>query len=350
MTDAIRRLLHRGCRAGVFSGAAWSCGTARGVVDAGLLGTVAAGGPPVSEETRWDLASVTKPIVALAIMSLVETGDLALDDAIGSYLDDLVGPDKAGATVRQLLTHTSGLPGEVPFFRWCPTRAALLAALRDVPLRFPPGTGIEYSSAGFMLLGLVAERASGRALDRLVAQRVCEPLGMAGTGFGVPEGLRAQAAATEQCAWRRRVVQGTVHDENAEVLGGVAGHAGMFTTRPDLQTLATHLCRIGHGERGVVAPATLAAMIAPATDGLPLRRGLGWHGRDAANCPAGDLVGPRSYGHTGFTGTSIWLDPDHGSYAILLTNRVHPTRADRGFAAIRARFHTVAAALTSGAG
>ena len=205
---------------------------------------------------------------------------------------------------------------------------------------------LNYSSAGFMLLGLVAERASGRALDRLVAQRICDPLGMTSTAFGVPDSQRDHAAATEHCAWRGRIVRATVHDENAEVLGGVAGHAGLFATLPDMQTLAEELCAIGAGRHGIVAAGTLAAMIAPATDGLRLCRGLGWQGRDPAHCPAGDLVGPRSYGHTGFTGTSIWLDPDRASYAILLTNRVHPSRADRGFAAVRARFHNIAAART----
>lgn len=314
------------------------------MVENGTLGTLAWGGPPVTRDTWWDLASVTKPIVGLAVMSLVENGELRLDDAVADLLDDYRGTDKAAITVRQLLTHTSGMPGQVPLFSWCRTRAQLLDALRELPLCAAPGERVVYSSQGFMVLGRIAEVAAGMTLDRLVDERVTTQAGLRSTLFGPPPTMRPHTAATEWCAWRGVLVQGRVHDENAEVLGGVAGHAGLFATLDDLERLAQLLCRDGGG---IVGAETFATMTAVATPGLALRRGLAWQGRDVAGCPAGTVAGPRSFGHTGFTGTSLWVDPDLG-YVVLLTNRVHPSRADRGFDAVRAAVHDAAFRLLGG--
>lgn len=339
MTDGVRTIVEEALRRRVFSAAAWSYGGADHVVDTGTVGTRSWGGPPADADTWWDLASVTKPLVGLAVMSLVESGRLVLDDTVGQWLPAFLGSDKANLTVRHLMTHTSGIPGQVPLYRWCDTAEQLVAAIRDVPVAYAPDMGVTYSSQGFILLGLVAEQAAGVPLDELVAERVTGPLGMARTRFGLPPELREQAAATENCPWRGRVVQGTVHDENAEVLGGVAGHAGLFAPLADLVTLAQVLCA---GGTGLLSPAGLAAMISPATDHLPLRRSLAWQGRDQVNCPAGDLMGPRAYGHTGFTGTSLWVDPDRGCYVVLLTNRVHPTRTGQEFSRVRKAFHNAA--------
>jgi CubicO group peptidase (beta-lactamase class C family) len=348
MTERVRDLLEDARKREIFSGAAWSFGTADGEVAGGVLGTTSWGGAPVDGDTVWDLASVTKPIVGLAVMSLVERGELDLDDTVADHLPQFAASDKAPLTVRQLLTHTSGIPGQVPMYRWCHTRDELLAAIRDVPVAFPAGTSVTYSSQGFVLLGLIAEAVSGIGLDALVAERVTTPVGMARTGFGVAPELRERAAATEDCPWRGRVVQGTVHDENAEVLGGVAGHAGLFAAVGDLARLGVALCRDGSAERGwLLSPATLALMIEPATDHLPLRRSLAWQGRDRVGSPAGDLAGPRTYGHTGFTGTCLWVDPDLGGYLVLLTNRVHPSREPRGFERVRRSIVNVAFAELS---
>lgn len=184
--------------------------------------------------------------------------------------------------------------------------------------------------------GLVVE------LHALVRERVTMAAGMARTEY-VPERGQDQVAATEDCPWRGRVIQGTVHDENAEVLGGVAGHAGLFAPLDDLDALARLLCRGASGnDATVLSPAALAMMTTPATDHLRLRRCLGWQGRDHRLSPAGDLAGPNSYGHTGFTGTSIWVDPDAGRYVVLLTNRVHPTRQGVAIARIRRLVHNAA--------
>ncbi|HET8591238.1 MAG TPA: serine hydrolase domain-containing protein [Nakamurella sp.] len=343
MTDPIEAILVEARADRAFSCAAWGTGTADTVDSAGVIGDLSWGGPSADSGTWWDLASVTKPIVALAVMSLVQSGELTLDDTIGEHLPDYAGTDKHRVSIRQLLTHTAGFPGELPLYRWCASRHEVLDEIRRVPLRYDPGTDVEYTSQGFIVLGLVAEAAAAMPLDGLVEQRVTAPAGMPATRFLLDPAEQVRAAATEDCPWRGRVVQGTVHDENAEVLGGVAGHAGLFSTLADMQTLARALCRILRGDRTAwLAPSTLATMIAPATDRLRLRRCLGWQGRADHLSSAGDLAGPGTFGHTGFTGTSLWIDPDAGRYVVLLTNAVHPTRAGRQLARIRRRVHNAA--------
>jgi len=322
----------------MFSAAAFSTGDAHGAADRGLLGTLSWDGAPVTENSRWDLASVTKPIVGLAVMSLIESGELTLDDTIADHLPDYVGSDKAALAVRDLLSHSSGLPGQVPLYRTATTRAAMLDAIRALPLA-PVGSAVAYSSQGFILLGLIAEAASGRPLDELVRERVTAPAGLQATTFGLPESQHPLAVATEDDPWRGRIVQGEVHDENAVVLGAPAGHAGLFSTLADLEVLGQSLVAQA---RGILTPAGYRAMIRPQTDHLALRRSLAWQGTDGVGSPAGDLAGPNSYGHTGFTGTSLWIDPDAGRYVVLLTNRVHPTREGAGFARLRRRVHNLA--------
>ncbi|MGI8415290.1 MAG: serine hydrolase domain-containing protein [Nakamurella sp.] len=351
MTSRIEQILHDARRRKVFSGAAWSCGTADSVEDSGVVGTLAWDGPPATKDSWWDLASVTKPIVGLAVMALVDTGRLALDDTVADHLPHYAGTDKATLTVRQLLTHTSGIPGQTPLYRWCPSRDKLLEAIRTIALVSAPGTTVHYSSAGFIILGMMAEAASGLPLDKLVSGTVTAPVGMSQTMFTLPPELRWMAAATEDCPWRGRLVQGTVHDENAEVLGGICGHAGLFAPLTDLEALGRMLC--AGGQRGgatLLSPAALAVMTTPATDQLNLRRSLAWQGRDGLASPAGELAGALSYGHTGFTGTSIWVDPDAGRYVVLLTNRVHPSRLGPGIARTRTLVHNTAFGSTSTAG
>ncbi|MDV3123452.1 beta-lactamase family protein [Mycobacterium sp. 21AC1] len=353
MISAIEELLTAARRRRVFSAAGWSVGTATTTLCRGLLGTTSwdspAWDPPatdVTEDSRWDLASVTKPIVAIAVMSLVEGGVLTLDDTIAEHLPDYADTDKARIRVRDLLAHTSGIPGQQPLYRWNRTRDELLTAIRGLPLLGPPGAQVAYSSPGFILLGLIAESAAGMPLDLLVTERITRPAGMADAGFAAPP--TELAVATEDDPWRGHLVRGQVHDENAVVLGAPAGHAGMFATLADVEALGRTLCAHGHGANGrVLTPAGYAAMIAPRTDHLPLRRTLGWQGVDLVDSVAGDLIGPRGYGHTGFTGTSLWVDPDRGSYVVLLTNRVHPSRQSEAIGRVRRAVNNAGFALAS---
>ncbi|GAB3147812.1 serine hydrolase domain-containing protein [Amycolatopsis stemonae] len=318
----------------VFSAAAWSVGTADGVLDRGFLGTRWWDGPPAGEASRWDLASVTKPVTGLVVAALAERGALSFDDPLPEFLPAYAGTDKASITVRQLLTHTSGLPGGTPLWREFPTREALLEAIRVTPPAGVPGE-VEYSSQGFILLGLIASAAAGAPLDRLVADLVTTPAGLSRTTFG-PVGA---AVATEDCAWRGRVVTGEVHDENAVVLGGICGHAGLFAPLADVERLGRILAG---GASPLLKPETHAEMIACHTRGP--RRGLAWQGLDVPGSPVGTALQPDSYGHTGFTGTSLWVEPSRGRYYVLLTNRVHPSR-DRDVSAVRRAFHDAAAVL-----
>lgn len=326
----------------VFSGAAWSVGTPDGVVDSGWVGTRWWGGPELNGEDLWDLASVTKPVVGLAVMALAERGALGIEQTIADHLPEYRGGDKAAVTIGQLLTHTSGIPGQVPLYRENPTREALLRAVRNLPLRAAPGERVEYSSQGFMILGLIAEAAADQPLDALVDELVCTPIGMTRTGFNPPAAQRETAVATEECPWRGRIVRGEVHDENAAVLGGIGGHAGLFAPLSDLERLGRVLADRG---AGLLSPDTFARMTACHTDGLALRRGLAWQGLDPSGSPVGKAPGPDSFGHTGFTGTSIWVDPATRRYFVLLTNRIHPSRENAGIEPVRHRFHDVAATL-----
>lgn len=335
---ARRRLLEAGRNRGLYSGAAWSLGDADGPRDRGWTGTRAHGGAALDGNDLWDLASVTKPLVGLVVMALVDRGELRLEDTVGQHLARYADSPHAPRTIAQLLDHTSGLPGGVPLYRDHPTRDSLLTALGTLPRNAEPGTRVTYSSQGFILLGLIAERATGRGLDELMNELVCAPLGLTDTRFRPAPADRERAVATEACPWRGRTVVGEVHDENAVVLGGVAGHAGLFSTLADLERIALSL--LGGGPP-LLEPDTLGLMTAPRTDHLNLRRALAWQGQDPAGSPLGDTFGPASYGHTGFTGTSLWVDPAAGRYALLLTNRVHPSREERGFTELRREFHAL---------
>lgn len=256
-----RRLLEDGRARGLYSGATWSLGDAAGPYDRGWTGTRSLDGPALDGHDLWDLASVTKPMVGLVVMALVDRGVVGLDDTVGHHLTRYSNSPHAARTVAQLLDHTAGLPGGVPLYRDHPTRESLLTALGSLPRTAEPGTHVTYSSQGFMLLGLMAEQATGQGLDQLMTDLVSAPLGLTDTRFRPESADRARAVATEACPWRGRTVVGEVHDENAVVLGGVAGHAGLFSTLADLERLAVSL--LGGGPPLLKAD-TLALMTAPA--------------------------------------------------------------------------------------
>jgi CubicO group peptidase (beta-lactamase class C family) len=324
-----------------FSGAVYVTGTQDQILETGAVGTTAReGGACVTLDTLWDIASLTKPIVSIQAMILAEAGHLALTDPVARFLPEYRGTDKAAITLLQLLTHTSGIPGQQPLYRTAATAPELLDAVRALPLRFAPGTAVEYTSQGFMIVGQILEAVTAQGLDTVLAAGVLAAVGMPATQFCPPPELEPAIAATERCPWRNRLVKGTVHDENAAVLGGVAGHAGLFSTAGDLARLAQAV--LGHGElegRRVLNPGLIADMAKPRTDHLNLRRCLGWQGADRDGCPVGPSVSPGSYGHTGFTGTSVWIDPQRGLFSVLLTNAVHPQRRPDGLRPLRTRFH-----------
>jgi len=292
----------------------------------------------MTPDTRFDLASLSKVVGTLpAVLALVHAGEVALSDPMRRFFSQagwFQTPSLGDTTLRQLLTHTSGLPAWRPIFASAGGRLTALASVLQTPLTHPAGR-VVYSDLGFMLLGAVVERVGGVRLDAFTHEHVFGPLGMTATGYGVPDG--AAVAATEDCGWRGRLLEGEVHDENAFVFGGVAGHAGLFGTAADLARYAGAWLRL---EAPFAPPELLReATLEQEAGDEGGRRGLGWQ-LAGAGSSAGHAADPAAYGHTGFTGTSLWLDPGRGRFAVLLTNRVHPSRFGGGtIHALRVGFH-----------
>ena len=340
MSRLIFELLSEAVQKKVFSCASYAVGTADALLERGDIGTLGIGRGPAERGTLYDLASVTKPLVALAFMRLMERGRVCLDDTVGDFLPAYRQSDKANITMRELLTHTSVLHGGVQLYRSCHTREDFLEAIRFLPAR--KNDTVEYSSQGMIVLGCVLEAIEQKPLDQIMQTELFDPLGMNNTLYNPPAALRDRIASTEDCPWRGRVLIGEVHDENAAVLGGVCAHAGLFSDAEDLTRVAQMMLtgRTPDGMR-FLHDATRALMTQNHTRGMNLARGLGWQLKDKAASPAGDLLSENAYGHTGFTGTSIWMDPARDMFAVLLTNRVHPTREGEGIAHVRHVFHNL---------
>ncbi|MFV2114848.1 serine hydrolase [Micromonospora sp. LOL_025] len=288
---------------------------------------------PMRPDTIFDLASVSKLFTAIVTMQQVEGGRVDLDAPVARYVPEFAAGGKAAVTVRMLLTHTSGLPAFAPLWSRYPTPAERFAAALATPLApgAQPGTRYVYSDLGLIALGVLVERVTGRPLAALVADGVTAPLGMTDTGYNPGPERRSRIAATEYQPYAGRgMVHGEVHDENAWSLGGVAGHAGVFSTAADLAVLCQSLLNGGeYRGRRILRPDTVRAMLvnhnAPLEQAYPESdRGLGFE-LDKHWYMMG-LSSPVAFGHTGFTGTSIVVDPLSHSFVILLSNRVHPDR------------------------
>ncbi|MFF9632085.1 serine hydrolase domain-containing protein [Streptomyces fradiae] len=294
---------------------------------------------PMREDTVFDLASLTKLFTSLLAVQLLERGELELGTPVAERLPDFGGGGKGGVTVRHLLTHTSGLRAWLPLYEE-PTREGMLRRLWDERPLDPPGTAYRYSDLNLIALQLLLEKVSGRPLDVLLRERITGPLGMRGTRFNPPASWRPRIAATEDARrpWSgidRGMVWGEVHDENAYALGGVAGHAGLFSRAWDLAVLARTLLDGGaHGGARILRPDSVELLFTDFNTAFPGDgHGLGfelyqhWY--------MGAMATPRTAGHTGFTGTSLVLDPTTDSFLVLLGNSVHPVRGWRSGSAPR---------------
>lgn len=298
---------------------------------------------PMEPDTLFDLASLSKVVATLpAVLTLLEQGAFRLDDPVCRFFPAFSGGGREEVTIRHLLTHSSGLAADLRLWEVQGTREERIAHVLAQPLESPPGSRVVYSDLGFIILGELVSLVSGQPLDQFVRRAVFEPLGMQHTGYRPPASLRDRCAATEYRDYLGRWQCGEVHDEKAAALGGVAGHAGLFSTAPDVAAYA-QMWLTG----GPLSPATLAAATRNQTGSLAEGRGLGWivsrPGDTHLSC--GDLFTPGSFGHTGFTGTSLWIDPARQLLVVLLTNRVHLGRQQH-IIRLRPRFHNaVAAAL-----
>ncbi len=283
----------------------------------------APGSAPVTDSTLFDLASVTKVVATTtAAMILEEEGRLDIERTVASYLPELTDSTKQGITVRMLLTHRGGLEAFAPLYRQYRGRQQYLEQINARPLRHAPGTQTVYSDWDLILLQLVIERITGQELDAFVRDRIVAPLGMRETGFR-PAVPRDRIAATERDTARGGLIWGEVHDPNAWAMGGVAGHAGLFGSARDLAVFAQMLLNGGeYGSVRILRPQTIARWTAPQVAGSS--RALGWD-TPSGESSAGHFFSTRSFGHTGYTGTSLWMDPERGLFVILLTTRVNPT-------------------------
>jgi CubicO group peptidase (beta-lactamase class C family) len=327
----IDRVIERGIKAGGYPGAAVVVGRKGAVVwekGFGHLGWTGDGDNVVAERTIYDLASLTKVVgTTTAVMILFDEGRIRLDDPVSRYVPEFTGGGKENVTLRLLLEHRSGLPAGRDIWRMAHTPEEARAAVISTPLFAPPGQYYEYSDLGADILGFVVEAASGQRLDQFLAARVFTPLGMSDTRFRPDASLRGRIAPTEITPPRGYPIRGEVHDENAYALGGIAGHAGIFSTASDLAIFAQMLLNRGtyNGTR-IIADSTVQLFTrrAPVTG----TRALGWD-TCAGSYGCGKYMSANAYGHTGFTGTSLWIDPDRDMFVVLLTNRVHAARARR---------------------
>lgn len=284
---------------------------------------------PMRPDTIFDIASMTKLFTSIAAVQLIQAGRIGLDTPVAAYLPQFAANGKGGITIRNLLTHTSGLPADPsPSLCSYQTNDERWAAVYAVAPTAPPNTKYLYSDMNLMTLGKVVETVTGQPLDRVVARHVTGPLGMRDTMFNPPATLRPRIAAEEYQPWTGRgIVWGTVHDENAYCVGGVSGHAGIFSTAHDLAVLAQTLLdggRLGHAR--ILSEASTRLLFTDFNQAYPGdAHGLGFELDQRFYMDA--LSSPVTAGHTGYTGTSIVIDPLAHSFVILLTNRVHPSRA-----------------------
>ena len=300
--------------------------------------------PAVNTDTIYDAASLTKPVVTATLVAMqAEAGRIGVDLPVARYIPEWNdGPNadsRKMVTVRNLLTHSSGLPAHKDYFLTLHSKREFIAAICREPLEYTPGTKTIYSDLGFILLGEILERATGKTLDQLAHEQILLPLDMTGAMFNPPKSFLSRIAPTENdTAFRKRLLQGEVHDENAFAMGGVAGHAGLFATAPDLAAFCQMLLNGGiYGHHRFLTRTTISQFTAPQAVADNART-LGWM-TPTPNSSSGRYFLARSYGHLGFTGTSVWIDPDRQLFVILLTNRVYPTRENDKIAAVRPAVH-----------
>jgi serine-type D-Ala-D-Ala carboxypeptidase len=301
-------------------------------------------------DTVYDLASLTKPLATTAVMmQLAAQGELDPERRLVDLLPLRDRPEVRSIRIWHLLAHAAGLPAWVPFFRQVEAvpaarkRQTIRRLVASTPLEAAPGRQTVYSDLGFILLAWAIERAAGTRLDRLAARSIYQPLGLSRTFFvdlARPRETREaiRFAPTERCAWRRRELLGEVHDENCAAMGGISGHAGLFSTAYEVHLLARELVAAYHGarslfDRDVVRRFLLRRPLPGAT------RVLGWDTPSARGSSSGRFFGPRSVGHLGFTGTSLWIDLERAIWVVLLTNRVYYGREPNPMKALRPRLH-----------
>jgi CubicO group peptidase (beta-lactamase class C family) len=313
-----------------------------------------------TRQTIFDLASLTKVMsTATLTMRAVDENRIRLDDPVGAWLTEWRGVDRESVTIRDLLTHSAGLAAYLPFFRDHTGRREFQQAICTLPLEYAPGTASVYSDLGFILLGFILEDAAKTSVSHVGAEGTFDPAASLSAQFqrvatfvtdepltfNPPRASRPGIAPTELDPWRGRLLVGEVHDENAWALGGSAGHAGLFGTAAAVGAFARAVLRTIAGEAIVASPDTMR-LFARRADIPQSSRALAWDTMlPTSSC--GSRLSPTAIGHTGFTGTSLWIDWERDCYVVLLSNRVHPTRENEKIRQFRPRFHDAVVAALS---
>ena len=326
---AIERVIERGIKAGGYPGASVIVGRKGAAVfekGFGRLSWSSSSTAVDAQRTIYDVASLSKVVgTTTAIMILYDEKKIGLDDPVVNYIPTFGGGDKDRVTIRQLLTHTSGLPAGRDIWRIAQTPLEARALVLNTNLEGRPGAQYIYSDLGADVLGLIVEVVAGEPLDKFLTRRVFEPLGMNETFYRPNDSLRYRIAPTEVTPPRGYPLRGEVHDENAYALGGVAGHAGLFSTAADLSVFAQMMLNGGEYNGVQILTKPTVELFTSRSFG---HRALGWDTAEG-DYGSGRYLGETAYGHTGFTGTSMWIDPEREMFVILLTNRVHAARALR---------------------
>jgi CubicO group peptidase (beta-lactamase class C family) len=348
-------LIERGIASRAFPAAVVEAGRGNGALWRQAFGTLTYGAesPAATDDTVFDLASLTKVIAtATLVMRGIETSRLALETRVAELVPAWRGPDREAVTIADLLEHASGLTAYLPFFRDHHGRAEFERAICTLPLEYAPRSQSIYSDLGFMLLAFILEDVNhapfAKQFDDLVGRKADDRVLL----FNPPRDMRERCAPTELDLWRGRLLQGEVHDENTWTLGGAAGHAGLFGTAASVGAFARRILESwkpeagsGEPEAGSWRPETLARFVRKST--VPgSSRALAWDTM-LTTTSCGTRLSPRAIGHTGFTGTSLWIDPAQDLYVVFLTNRVHPTRDNNQIQSVRRAVHDAIAQSVS---
>jgi len=360
--SSIETALQGAVDAGVFPGAVLAVRRGGGAVCCACAGSLSIDPPdgPVSSSTIYDLASLTKPLATVtSLVLLVQEGRCRLNDRADLLLPELRDAPVGAVTLRDLLSHSSGLPGWRGFYERishnaelpssqearCKANQQLLQLIKEEPFVFRTGEKSLYSDLGFMLLGLIIERVGGRPLDQFVQSRIVEPLQADPLGY-LPSGDRRltreghllRIAPTELDRWRARLLYGEVHDENAAAVGGVAGHAGLFGTAGSILAVTAAWLDAYHGRASMLDAGVVREFTGRQAHIEGSSWALGWDTRSVPST-SGQYFSARSFGHLGYTGTSIWIDPLEELEVVLLSNRVHPTRKNEAIRSFRPAIH-----------
>lgn len=341
--EAIDRLVEKAVQEGAFPAACVAIGKGNQVYHRVCRGvTKLEGGVPVDEKTLFDMASLTKVMgPTMVALQAIEQGKLTLEDTLCDFFDN-VPEDKKEITIRRLMTHTAALNPSIPLYLKCEKPEDAVGEILKHPLEGTVGDMPRYSCMSYVLLANILEKVYGKRLDVLVKEMVFEKLDMPSTGY-CPE-YSENIAATEVDKETGKPWQGIVHDENARFLNGISGNAGIFSNLEDCEKFAMMLAQMGKGQ---ISPAMMRKAIHNYTPGPEAHRGLGFHLAGLEGCYFGDVFPDDSFGHTGFTGTSIAVCPHTGIFVVILTNRVHPTRVNYGCFRVRRALHNMAYSIIS---